>query len=262
MPQESRLTATRPPRNRISQLTGNDLIHLLNAQLQPISNPDPLRPNIGLRNQEHANDGQECETGLQPEQVGAFEMAEEGAITTVQTGGYDEDSEASFRRRVKRGRSGELATSSMEVSAAYDHGTDERMSTGHTSTVTPSIRSMQRSRSHGRGTDESRTAEHTSTVTDITDGTSLPDIEEEDDEIAEGQIDHLPPQVDITLDHILELPTPTPFIQLVYSMADRTDVTVTEEEHRSFQRQPLEVRRHIVRAFFRELAVSQLSLQD
>lgn len=261
MPQESCLTATRPPTNRISQLTGNDLIHLLNAQLESISNPDAIRPNIGSRNQEHANDGQECKTGLQPEQVVAFEMAEEGAITTVQTGGYDEDSEASFRRLVKRGRSGELATSSMEVSAGYDHGIDERMSTGHTSTVTPSIRSMQRSRSHGRGTDETRTAEHTSTVTDITDGTSLPDIDEEDDETEDGT-DHLPPQVDITLLHMLEPPTPLGIVQLACSMADQTDVTVTEEEHRSFQRQPLEVQRHSVRVFFKELADSQFSLQD
>ena len=259
MPQESRLTPTRPPTNRISQLTRDDLIHLRNAHLEPSSNPYTSRPYIGSRNKEHMNRGAERETGLQTEQVLAFGMAEEGAVTTVKKARYDEGSDASFRRLVKGGRSGEPATSSMEVSGPYYHGIDDRMSTGHTSTVTPS---NQKPHSHGRCTDESRTAEHTSTVTDTTDGTSQTDIEGEDDEIVEDGIDQLPPQVDNTLLHILELPTPPNIIQLAYSMADRTDVTVTEEEHRSFQRQPLEAQRHAVRVFFKELVYSGFSLQE
>ena len=257
MPQVSRFTPTPSPTNRISNLTEDDLDYLPNAQLEPSSNPDPIRPNIGSRNQEHTSRGAERETGLQIEQLVAFGMAEDGAITTVQTARYDEDSDASFRRRVKRGRSEEPATSSMEVSDQYYHSSDGRMSTEHTLTVTLSNRSTQNPQSHGHCTDETRTAEHTSTVTDTTDGTSLPDIDEGDEVIGEDQIDHidhLPPQANIILHHFREYPVPPNIVQRAYSFADQSDVTVTEEEFLSFERQSLEAKKHTLKVFFKELA--------
>ena len=260
MPQVSRFTPTPSPTNRISNLTEDDLDYLPNAQLEPSSNPDPIRPNIGSRNQEHTSRGAERETGLQIEQLVAFGMAEDGAITTVQTARYDEDSDASFRRRVKRGRSEEPATSSMEVSDQYYHSSDGRMSTEHTLTVTLSNRSTQNPQSHGHCTDETRTAEHTSTVTDTTDGTSLPDIDEGDEGIEEGQIDHLPPQADITLHHILEHPVPPNIVQRAFSFADQSDVTVTEQELLNFELQPLEAQKHAIKVFFKEFANLELIL--
>ena len=260
MPQVSRFTPTPPPTNGFSQLTADDLNCLRNAQLETSSKPDRIRANIGSRNQEHANDGQECESGLQTEQLVAFGMAEEGAIKTLKTARYDEDSEASFRRRVKQGRSEEPATSSMEVSDPYYQGIDERMSTEHTSIVTPSNRSTQKPHSHGRCTDETRTAEHTSAVTVTTDGTSLPDIGEGDEVIGGDQVDNLPPQADITLHHILEPPTPPHIVQQAFWFADQSDVPVTEEELLCFERQPLEAQKHTLKVFFKELANMELIL--
>ena len=181
-------------------------------------------------------------------------MAEEGAITPVQTTRYDEDSDASFRRRVKLGRSEEPATSSMEVSDPYYHGIDERMNAEHTSAITSNNRSTHKPQSHSRCTDETRTAEHTSTVTTTTDGTSLPDIDEGDEVIVEDQIDHLPPQADITLHHIHEPPTPPGIVQEAFWYAERSNVHVTEEELLAFERQPLEAKKHTFKVFFKELS--------
>ena len=246
MPQESRFTLTPPHTHRFSQRTADDLNCLRNAQLEPSSKPDRVQANIGSRNQEYANDEQECDSGLQTEQLVAFRVAGEGAITTVQKARYDEGSDASFRRRVTLRRSEEPPTSSME------------MHIEHTSTITPSNRSTQKPHSHSR-TDETRSAEHTSTVTGTTDETSLPDIVETDEVIGEDQNDHLPPQANI-LDHIFEPQTPPHIVQQAFQFADQSDVSVTEEELQTFERQTLEDQKHTLKVFFKELVNMELIL--
>ena len=260
MPQESRSTSTLSLTNRSSQLTEDDMDYLRTAQLEPSSNSDPIQPNIGSRNQELANRGAEGETSLQTGQLVALGMAEEGAVTTVQQAQYDEGLDASFRLLVEQGRSGEPATSSMDVSAPYSHGIDERISNEDSSTVTPSNRSRQGPQSHGRCTDETRTAEHTSTVTDITDGTSPSDIDEGDEGMGGDQMDNHLPSAEIILLHIHQPPTPRPIVQQAFIFADHSDVPVSEEELLNFERQPLEAQRHTLKVFFKEFANMELIL--
>lgn len=260
MPQRSRSTSTPSPTNGISQLTEDDLNSLRTAQLESYSNSDPTQPNIGLRDQERANRGAEGESWLQTGQLVALGMAEEGAITTGQRAQYDEGSDASFRRLVEQGRSGEPATSSMDVSAPYSRGIDERISNEDSSTVTPSNRSRQGPQSHDRYTNETRTAEHTSTVTDITDGSSLSDIDDGDEVMEGDQMDNLPPSADTILLHILEPPTPPHIVEQAFLFADHSDVPVSEEELLSFERQPLEAQKHTLKVFFKEFANMELML--
>ncbi len=260
MPQEPRFTTTPPPTNKISQLTEDDLDCLRNAQLEPPLKPNPVQSNTGSRNQEHANRGAQRETGVRKEQLVAFGAAEEEAITTLQTARYDEGSEASFRRRLQQGRSERPATSSMEVSDPYDHGNDETMSTEHTPTVTRSKRSTQNPQSYGHCTDETGTAEHTSTVISITDRTSLPDIDRVDEVTGEDQISNLPPQANITLDHILERPTPPSIVETAIRKADQSVVPLTDEEYLNFKTQPIEAQKHTLKVYFKELAYSELIL--
>ena len=246
MPQEPRSTSTLSLTNRSSQLTEDDMDYLRTAQLEPSSNSDLIQPNIGSRNQERTNRGAEGETSLQTGDLVALGMAEEGAVTTAQQAQYDESSDASFRRLVEQGRSGEPATSSMDVSARYSYDVDERIGNEDSSTVTPSNRSRQGPQSHGRGTDETGTAEHTSTVT------SQSDIEEDDEVVVVDQMDDLP-SAEIILLHIHEPPVPRPIVQQAFSFADRSNAPVSEEELLSFERQPLEAQRHTVQVFFNEI---------
>ncbi len=256
MPQEPRFTSSPPPTNSISQSAEDDLNCLRNAQLESSSNPDPIQANTSSRNQEHANRGAQYETGVRTEQLLASGVADEEAITTVQTARYDEASEARFRRILQEERRERPATSSMEIADPYDDGT---MSTGHTSTVTPSKRSTQNPQSYRHGTDETGTAEHTSTVSSNTDGTSVPDTDREDEVTEE---DNLPTQADITLDYIFEPPTPLSIVEQAFRFADNSDRTLTDEEYSSFERQPFEAQKHTLKVFFKELAYMGLILQE
>ena len=251
MPQESRSTPTLSPTNRIFQLTEDDLDYLRTAQLEPSTNSDSIRPNIDSRSQELANPGAEGETSVQTGQLVALGMAEEGAVTTAQQAQYDEGLDASFRLLVEQGRSGEPATSSMDVSAP-SHGINERISIEDSSTVTPSNRSRQGPQSHDRCTDETRTAEHTSTATDVTDGTSVSSIDGGEEVIGGDHMNNLPPPAEIILLHIHEPPVPPDIVQQAFLFADHTDVPVSDEELLSFERQPLEAQRHTLKVFFKE----------
>ena len=251
MPQEPCFTSSPPPTNSTSQSAEDDLDCLRNAQLEASSKPDPIQANTGSRNQEHANRGAQHETGVRTEQLLASGVADEEAITTVQTARYDEASEARFRRILQEERRERPATSSMEIADLYDDGT---MSTGHTSTVTPSKRSTQNPQSYGHG--------HTSTVLSNTDGTSQPDMGRMDEVIEEDQISNLPPQADITLDYIFEPPTPLSIVEQAFRFADNSDRTLTDEEYSSFERQPFEAQKHTLKVFFKELAYMGLILQE
>ena len=265
MPQEPRFTTTPPPTSQITQSSEDNLDRLRKAQLETSLKPSPIRANTGSRKQEHSNSGAQPETGIRTEQLLAFGAAEEEAVTTVQTARYDEASEAKFRQILQEERRDRPATSSMEIADIYNRSNDGTMSTEHTSTVTPSKPSTQNLKSYSHGTDETGTAEHTSFAPSNTDGTSLPDvvevIEEDPEVIEEYPLSNLPAQADITLDYIFAPPTPPTILDQINRFADNSDVTVTEEEHSNFDRQPLEARRHTFKVFFKEFTSKGLSDQ-
>ena len=225
------------PTNRISR-SGEDILR--NAQLEPSLTSDPLRANTGSRNQEHGNLEAQHETGVRTEQLLAFGVAEEEA------------EEARFRRFLQEERRERPTTSSMEIADPYGHSNDGTRSTGHASTVTPSMRSTQNPQSYGHGTEESGTAEHTSTVPSNTDGTSLPDVDRVEEGI-EDQIATFPAQDDITLEHIYIPQTPLNIVEQAFRFAENSDVILTDEEYFNFERQPFEDQRHTLNVFFREL---------